>query len=108
MILTDLQAVPGTNPDNLIQLRDSIYAADLLITAVGHLDFFSWLNENPSDLKMICDHFKIKPRPADVMLTYFKALDLISNEKNLFSLTGKSKEFLTKKSFLFVFMFIPF
>ena len=33
MILDDLTAMPSTDPSNLLRLRDSVYAADLFITA---------------------------------------------------------------------------
>jgi hypothetical protein len=78
MILKDLKAIPKTNPSDLIRLRDSVYAADLLITAIGYFDFFSWLNSNPSDIESITGYFKLSHRPTDVMITYFMALGLIN------------------------------
>lgn len=46
MILSNLGAIPVTDPSALMRLRDSIYAADLFIAAVVHLNLFSWLNNN--------------------------------------------------------------
>lgn len=94
MILEDLQAKPKTDPSDLIKLRDSIYATDLLITAIGHLNFFTWLNENPSDLETICTEFEISSRPTDVMLTYFTSLGLIELKDNMFYTTDYSQEHL--------------
>lgn len=98
MILKDLTAVPNTDPSEILKLRDSIYAADLLITAIAHLDFFSWLDSNPANFNSITEHFKIKPRPADVMLTYFSALGFIKKENELYYLTETAKEHLTSNS----------
>ena len=98
MILKDLKAIPTSDPSDLLRLRDSVYATDLLITAIGHLDLFTWLKNNPSDLNQIINHFEIAERPADVMLTYFKALGLIEEKNEIFQTTIKADEFLTKES----------
>lgn len=98
MILADLKAVPDTDPSDIIRLRDSIYAADLLITAVGRIDFFSWLDNNPSDFDAICSGLNIIARPADVMLTYFRSLNLVSHENGLYRITDLAKEHLTNDS----------
>ncbi len=94
MILRDLQAKPTTDPSDLIRLRDSVYATDLLITAIGHFNFFTWLSSNPSDFETIVSKFKIASRPADVMLTYFTALRLIERKDNQFYTTAYSNEHL--------------
>ena len=98
MILENLKALPKTDPTNLICLRDSIYATDLLITAIGKFDFFTWLDANPSDFNYIVNHFQINSRPTDVMLTYFKSLGLIEEENNVYRVTDLSKEHLTAHS----------
>jgi hypothetical protein len=98
MILHDLQAKPQTKPEDLIRLRDSIYAADLLITAIVHFDFFTWLKDNPSDCGIIARTFSIAERPTDVMLTYFTALGLVKKENQLFYTTTYANEHLTKNS----------
>lgn len=70
-----LTTIPATDPTNLLRLRDSVYSTDLLITAVAHFEFFSWLDKNPAGIHEICTSLEIEQRPADVMLTLFKALD---------------------------------
>lgn len=95
MILKNLKAIPETDPADLIRMRDSVYATDLLITAIGCFDFFTWLNKNPSDFKSISSHFGLKNRPTDVMLTYFTAIDLITKVNGIFQTTTKADEFLT-------------
>ncbi|CAN5375463.1 methyltransferase [soil metagenome] len=88
---------PTTDPTHLIQIRDSIYAIDLLITAVGHLDFFNWLSEHPSDLEEICSSLGLDPRPVDVMITLFKSYGLIKEEGGKFYNTILANEQFTNK-----------
>ena len=63
--------------NGLLRRRDGIFSTDLLITAIGYLDFFNWLKKNPSTLAGICKSLKLAERPADVMLTFFSSLKLI-------------------------------
>lgn len=98
MILKNLKSKPKTDPSDLIRLRDSVYATDLLITAIGVLDFFSWLNSNPSDIETIVNYFKLSHRPTDVMITYFTALGLIEKRDSRYYTTDCSKEHLTSNS----------
>lgn len=98
MILKDLQAKPSTDPTQLIRLRDSIYASDLFMTAVSHLDLFSVLENDPMDLKDICLRFGLQSRPTDVMMSLFKAMGLVIEHRNLHQLTPLAREHLTEGS----------
>ena len=44
----DLRTAPETDPVDIYRVRDGIYAADLLLTAIVHLDLFSRLGEQPT------------------------------------------------------------
>lgn len=98
LLSMDLKLLPTNDPSDLIRLRDGIYAADLLVTAIGHLDFFSEISNKKFDFNGIYNHFKIDNRCADVMLTYFISLGLIEIENGFYLLTGKSTEFLLNSS----------
>ena len=89
---------PETDPSDLIRLRDGIYATDLLVTAIGHLDFFTEISKYQLDFNKLCYHFKIDERCADVMLTYFVSLGLISIDKGICYVTTKASEFLLTTS----------
>jgi SAM-dependent methyltransferase len=43
--------------------------------------------------------FQIQPRPADVMLTLFSAMELVRQRNGVFELTETAREFLTKESY---------
>jgi predicted O-methyltransferase YrrM len=90
--------LPGTSPEQIIGLRESAFAADLFITAVSHFDFFSRLNKAPSGIDAICSDLNIQPRPADVMLTLFKAYGFITEKDGIFSLTDIARDYLIKQS----------
>lgn len=94
----DTIALPETDPADLIGLRDSVYATDLLITALGHLDFFTAIEKYELDFEGICNHFKTDRRCTDVMLTYFVALGLIAIENGHYVVTKKTSEFLLSTS----------
>ena len=55
----DLTSVPATDPVDIYRVRDGIYAADMLLTALVHLDLFSWLAEHPATKDEICRAFDI-------------------------------------------------
>ncbi|HMJ91922.1 MAG TPA: methyltransferase [Candidatus Acidoferrum sp.] len=98
----DLTAQPQTDPTQIYRYRDGLYAEDMLITALVWLDLFSWLEKNPSDLSSICVALDLKPRPADVMLTLFVAMELLEQRDRTFFLTETACEHLVKDSPWFI------
>lgn len=89
---------PATDPLPLYRYRDGIVAVDLLGAAIAHLDFFTWLDGRPSTLGAICAQFQIHTRPADVMLTLFTAMGLITEAGGCFHLTLRAREHLVAGS----------
>ena len=94
----DLTRAPKTDPTEIYRYRDGIYAVDLLITAIVHLDFFTWLSNNPSDKAAICRALEITERPTDVMLTLFTAIGLVRNEQGVFRVTELAREHVAQSS----------
>jgi predicted nicotinamide N-methyase len=82
----------------LLRRRDGVFSTDLLITAIGYLDFFNWLDTHPSDPKGICTHLNLAMRPVDVMLTFFSSLGLIEQVKDTYRVSKRGKMFLVKGS----------
>jgi precorrin-6B methylase 2 len=93
-----LLSEPATDPLSLYVGRDAIVATDLLVAAMVHLDFFSWLAEHPSTLGAICAHFDIHTRPTDVLMTLLTARGLAMHSGGCFHLTALAQEHLTKNS----------
>jgi predicted O-methyltransferase YrrM len=89
---------PVSDPLPLYRYRDGINAVDLLAAAVAHLDFFTWLGENPATPGAVAGHFGLAHRPVDVMLTLFTAQGLITQSGGVFLLTLRGREHLTKGS----------
>ncbi len=94
----DLRTVPGTDPTGVYRVRDGIYAADMLLTAIVHLDFFTWLAGHPAPRPEICRALGITDRPADVMLTLFAAMDLVEERQQEFHATALAREHLVRTS----------
>ncbi len=95
----DLRTVPQTDPVDIYRVRDGIYAADMLLTALVHLDLFSWLAEHPATKEEICRAFETADRPTDVMMTLFAAMGLVdASSAGEFHLTLTAREHLVKTS----------
>jgi hypothetical protein len=99
----DLRSTPQTDPVSIYRPRDGIYAADMLLTAIVHLDLFSWLAKNPPATRHdICRAFDTADRPTDVMLTLLAAMGLVAERGHAFHLTPLATEHLVGTSPWFV------
>ena len=96
--MTNLTLAPQTDPLPIFRQRDSIYTTDLLGAAVAQFDFFTWLDNNPSDIAAICRAFSFHERPVDVMLTLFCAMGLVEKRADTFHVTTLSREHLVAGS----------
>lgn len=94
----NLRTVPDTDPVDIYRVRDGIYAADMLLAGIVHLDLFSWLAENPATRADVCRAFETAARPTDVMLTLFAAMGLVEEQDDVFHLTPLAREHLVKSS----------
>ena len=94
----DLTSAPATDPVEIYRVRDGLYAADMLLTALVHLDLFSWLDTHPATQSEICRAFDLVDRPADVMLTLFAAMGLVERRSGVFHLTALAHEHLVRAS----------
>ena len=90
--------IPRKPPKRVFTLRDSSFAAGLFITAVSYFDLFSWLNESPADLNIICTSLGIRERSADVMLTLFKAYRFVKEKNKRYYLSDFARDYLTEKA----------
>ncbi len=96
--MSNLLNVPATSPFRIFASRESAFACDLFITAVSEFNFFNWIGESPADINTICNSLRIKKRPADVMLTLFKAYGFIKEKGGKYSLSDVARDYLTSKS----------
>lgn len=98
MTLHDLTSVPATDPVDIYRIRDGLYAGDMLITALVHLDLFTWLETHPATIAEICAAFGLVERPADVMLTLLAAMGLLERRTGVYHLTPLAREHLVSTS----------
>jgi hypothetical protein len=94
----DLTSVPTTDPVALYRMRDGLYGADMLLTALVHLDLFSWMNTHPATRAEICRAFEMVDRPADVMLSLLAAMGLVEDRDGVWHLTTLAREHLVSDS----------
>ena len=89
-----IEHFPRTDPGELLRYRDSLYASDLLICAVAHLDFFTFLKDAPRTLDEICAALELASRPVDVMLTLFLARGLLKKRGLRYSVSAVARDYL--------------
>ena len=87
---------PLNDPTLIYRVRDSVAAADALAAAIVHLDLFTHLDREPTDLAGICRRHSLRPRPADVLCTLLAAHGLLVRDAaGRFTPTATAREFLT-------------
>jgi acetylserotonin N-methyltransferase len=103
----DLTRAPAIDPSPLYRHRDDLYSSDMLIAALNGLDFFTWLDAQPSTTGQIAAHFGFHRRPVDVMTTLFVAMDLLQRESSVLRLTELAREQLVAASPWFLGPYFP-
>ena len=93
-----LPAAPATDPTPIYRQRDGLYAADLVTAGLVWLDVFTWLDRHPSTLDGLAAGLGLQPRPADVMITLFAAMDLVRRDGDVIRLTPLAREHLVAES----------
>jgi HEAT repeat protein len=93
-----LQTKPAEDPLPLLHLRDSLYAADLVIAATCELDLFSSLSAQPKDVATITTALGLQARPTDVMMTLLRALGLVVTNAGQFEASPIAARYLTQDS----------
>jgi len=94
-----LNQFPTTDPGGILELRDRQFAAELIATALLHLDLFTWLEVNPGvSPAQISGYFGIKARPTDVMLTLCQSYGFLTGHPGAVHLTALGREHLVKDS----------
>jgi hypothetical protein len=94
----ELTHQPATDPTQIYRCRDGLYADDMLIVGIVWLDLFTWLAANPSDAQGIMHQFHLTPRPTDVMLTLFVAMNLLERREGAYHVTMAVREHLCANS----------
>lgn len=98
MIPDFLTQPPSADPTDILRMRDGLYAVDLLGAALSEFALFDRLAEAPASLEGLCARLGIQPRPADVMLTLFAAMNLVESRGGLYHTTPAAREFLVRTS----------
>ena len=87
--------LPTTDPTLIYRTRDAIAATDALAAAIVHLDLFTSLARDPTDLAGVCRRHGLHPRPADVLCTLLVAQGLLARDTSgELEPTATTREFL--------------
>ncbi len=105
--MTDLTAVPATDPTTLYRSRDELYATDMLVAALKGLDFFTWIDAHPGTLDDVMRQFGVERRPADVMTTLFVAMGLLVRDGSILRASELAREHLVASSPWFIGPYYP-
>ena len=105
--MDDLTLAPETDPSEIYQVRDELYAADALIAALTGLDFFTRLDAHPGTVDDIARDFGFHRRPVDVMTTLFVAMELLARDNDVLRLTPTAREHLVATSPWFLGPYFP-
>jgi hypothetical protein len=97
----DLTRAPQTDPTPIYRSRDALYADDLLIAALVHLDLFSWIDGRGAagtTEPELAERFGLAPRLTDVMVTLFRARGFLDLSAGRLRLTPVAAEHLVASS----------
>lgn len=92
----DVQPGEPAGASMLLDLRDGIYADDLVIAAVAWLDLFTALATKPLTLQEAAAALGVAERPLDVLLTLLTALDLVERRGDAFAPSAVAEEYLVR------------
>lgn len=94
---------PVLDPTSIFELFRGSYGSELLTAAVAHFQVFSLLDGQPMTFGELRDRLGLESRPAIVLLTALRAMDLlIQDELGRFALSDLAREHLRPGSEFFV------
>lgn len=96
--LGSLATIPKSDPTSIYRARDGIFAVELLVAAISHLDLFTLLARESITAEELCERQGFMRRPVDVMLTLFVSMGLLERTDGRFSSTLQAREFLSEDS----------
>ena len=90
--------LPKSDPTSIYRARDGIFAVELLVTAISHLDLFTLLARESMTAEELCERLDLMRRPVDVMLTLFASMGLLEHNDGRLGPTLQAREFLSEDS----------
>ncbi|WP_372722470.1 methyltransferase [Novipirellula sp.] len=89
---------PVVDPTPIFELFRGSYGSELLTAAVAHFDLFGCLSKRPMTLEELGDQLGLQPRPANVLVTALRAMDLLQQHDGKLCLTALASEHLVPGS----------
>ncbi|MGI9470499.1 MAG: methyltransferase [Rubripirellula sp.] len=85
---------PATDPTPIFEQFRGSYGSELLTAAIAHFDLFGRLHRSPLTFSELAQGLGLKSRPAHVLVTALRAMDLICETDGRLSLTEMAEEHL--------------
>jgi predicted O-methyltransferase YrrM len=86
---------PSSDPSLIYRSRDALAAVDALAAAMVHLDLFTSLAGEPTDVAGVAARFGLHPRPTDVLCTLLVAQGLLERDASgVCRVSETAREFL--------------
>ena len=93
-----LPLAPEPDPTAIYRERDGIFAVELLVAAITHLDLFTLLSREALELDEVCARLSLHPRLTDVMLSLCVAQGLLERTDDRVRASATGREFLSRDS----------
>jgi ubiquinone/menaquinone biosynthesis C-methylase UbiE len=85
---------PIIDPTPIFELFRGAYATELLTAAVAHFGVFALLEKQPLPMASLRQALQLEERPAHVLITALRAMQLVEEQAGLLQLTPLAKEHL--------------
>lgn len=89
---------PEPDPTAVYRARDGIFAVEVLVAAITHLDLFTLLTREALSVEGICARLSLHPRLTDVMVSLFVAQGFLERDGARVRTTPTGRAFLSKDS----------
>jgi len=83
---------PNTDPTPIFEFFRGSYGSELLTAAIAHFDIFGRLEHEPLSFEALAEALKLETRPATVLITALRAMDLLRETNGTLTLTDLARE----------------
>ncbi len=86
--------LPDTDPTPIFEFFRGSYGSEILTAAIAHFDIFGRLDRMPLSFEALSKALNLEPRPATVLVTALRAMNLLSESNGTLSPTELAREHL--------------
>ena len=87
-------ALPKTDATPIFEFFRGSYGSELLTAAIAHFDIFGRLERKPLSFEALAEALHLETRPATVLITALRAMDLLSETNGTLTPSDLAREHL--------------